>query len=193
MKNAFAFLFFIALWLVSHAQNNSETYTLQELKVRFKHENYNEKILLDFQKTMVDLRKKPELHEDIPGEIISWFTLNGKFSWHSTYILQKDNVKKVETVPKEDSFLKVLNRYVPEKSKFSYGYDLWSFAFVSEKLPDNYYLIKATVKSFNSHPEIPNDDILSYHIEYKTKDFETFQLVKLKDIHTDKWIEVNKN
>jgi hypothetical protein len=65
-------------------------------------------------------------------------------------------------------------------------------AFVKSKLEGGYYLIKATTKSFNSYPEIPNPDILSYDIEYKTKDFKQFILVRLKDIHTEKWIEVTQ-
>jgi len=192
MKNTFAFLLFITFYFVSNAQNTAETYTLQQLQEKFKHKNYTEKILLDFQKTMIHLREKPQLHEDIPGEVISWYTLNGQFSWHKTYLIQKGKIKEVETLPKDDIFLKKLNSYVPEKSKFSYGSDLWSFAFVDKKLKDNFYLIKAAAKSFNSYPEIPNDDILLYDLAYKTKDFKKFQLVRLKDIHTDKWTEVDE-
>ena len=95
-------------------------------------------------------------------------------------------------MPKDEAFLKKLNSYVPEKSRFSYTSDLWSFAFVNKKLDNGFYLIMATVKSFNSHPDIPNDDILVYHVEYKTKDFKKFKLVRLKDIHTDKWVDVGE-
>jgi hypothetical protein len=185
-----ALVLFVLSCYVSSAQKATETYSLHELQLRFKHKNYNEKVLLDFQKTMVKLRQKPELHEDIPGEVISWYTLNGQFSWHKTYLVEKETVKEVETLPKDEAFLKKLNSYVPEKSSFSYTSDLWSFAFVNKKLQNGSYLVKATVKSFNSYPEIPNDDILVYDVEYKTKDFKTFKLVRLKDIHTDKWIEV---
>ena len=192
MRNTFAFILFITFYFVSYAQKTTETYTLQQLQARFKHKNYTEKVLLDFQKTMINLRVKPQLNEDIPGEVISWYTLNGEFSWHKTYLIQKDKIKEVETLPKDDIFLKKLNSYVPEKSKFSYNSDLWSLAFVVKKLKNNFYLIKATTKSFNSYPEIPNDDILSYDLEYKTKDFKKFQLVRLKDIHTKEWLEVNE-
>ncbi len=192
MKKTFAFVLFITSCFISHAQNTTETYTLQQLQARFKHKNYTEKVLLDFQKTMMNLRKKPQLNEDIPGEVISWYTLNGQFSWHKTYLIQKDKVEEVETLPKDDIFLKKLNSYVPEKSKFSYWSDLWSFAFVEKKLNDSFYLLKSTAKSFNSHPDIPNDDILIYDLEYKTKDFKEFKLVRLKDIHTKDWIEVGE-
>jgi hypothetical protein len=69
---------------------------------------------------------------------------------------------------------------------------LWSFAFVEQKGDDKYYIIKTTVKSYNAYPEIPNDDILSYDIAYKTKDFKKFTLLRLKDIHTKDWTEVGK-
>lgn len=189
-KITFSFLLLLTFCCNLFAQQTAETYTVQQLQARFRQETYTEKVLIDFQKTIINLRKKPELHEDIPGEIISWYTLNGEFSWHKTYLIQKNGVKEIETIPKDDIFLKKLNTYVPEKSKFSYTSDLWSFAFVEKKLNNNSYLIKSTIKSFNSYPELPNDDILVYDIEYKTKDFKTFYLVRLKDIHTDKWIEV---
>ncbi|MES2865083.1 MAG: hypothetical protein V4666_13240 [Bacteroidota bacterium] len=189
-KVTFAFLFFIGLYCNSFAQQTPKTYTLKQLQARFKHANYTEKVLLDFQKTMENLREKPQLNEDIPGEVISWNTFNGQFSWHRTYLVEKDKVKEVPTIPKDEKFLKKLNSYVPEASKFSYSSDLWSFAFVEKKLEDNFYLIQATTKSFNSYPEMPNDDILIYDIEYKTKDFKEFFLVRLKDTHTEKWTEV---
>jgi hypothetical protein len=50
--------------------------------------------------------------------------------------------------------------------------------------------MRYNLNQFNSHPDIPNDDILIYDIAYKTKDFKTFQLVRLKGIQTDKWTEV---
>lgn len=192
MKNTFAFILLFSFYFVASAQNTSKNFTLQQLQARFKHKNYTEKVLLEFQNTMVNLRVKPQLNEDIPGEVISWYTLNGQFSLHKTYLIKNDKLIEIETIPKDDIFLKKLNSYVPEKSKFSYNSDLWSFAFVEKKLNDDYYLIKATIKSFNSYPEIPNDDILSYDIEYKTKDFKKFQLVRLKDIHTKEWIEVGE-
>jgi len=139
---------------------------------------------------MSTLREKPTLNEDIPGEVISWYTLNGQFSWHKTYLFQKDKIHEVQTIPSDDVFLKKLNSYVPEKSKFTYDSSLWSMAFVSKKINGNLYLITARVKSFNSYPEVPNDDILLYDIEYTTKDFKNFQLVRLKDIHNTEWTEV---
>lgn len=191
-KITFAFLFFISLYSNLLAQETPKTYTIQQLQARFKHKNYAEKVLLDFQKTMENLREKPQLNEDIPGEILSWYTLYGQYSLHKTFLIEKDKLKEIQTLPKDENFFKKLNSYVPEVSKFSYSSDLWSFAFVKEKLADNFYLIQATAKSFNSHPDIPNDDILIYDLEYKTKDFKAFFLVRLKDIHTEKWTEVKE-
>ena len=39
---------------------------------------------------------------------------------------------------------------------------------------------------------MPNDDILLFDLEYKTKDFKEFFLVRFKNIHTEKWTEVIK-
>lgn len=190
MKKILSFLVFTMLYFVSTGQNTKTPYTLQHLQSVFTHKNYTEEVLLAFQQTMLDLRERPQLNEDIPGEIVSWFTLNGEFSWHKTFLIKNNKLKEVETIPHDEIFLKKLNSYVPEKSKFTYSSDLWSFAFVDKKLSDKSYLIKASVKSFNSYPELPNDDILSYSLEYKTRDFKTFKLVRLKDIHTDNWTEV---
>lgn len=189
-KITFAFLFCISLYGNLFAQQSSKTYTIQQLQARFKHINYTEKTLLDFQKTMETLREKPQLNEDVPGEIISWYTLNGQYSLHKTFLVEKNKLKEIQTIPKDENFLKKLNSFVPEKSKISYMSDLWSFAFVKEKLADNFYLIQATAKSFNSYPEMPNDDILIYDLDYKTKDFKAFFLVRYKDSNTEKWTEV---
>lgn len=188
LKTITLFLF-ITFYGTLFAQQK-ETYSLQELQRRFKHELYTEKALLAFQNTMVQLREKPQLHEAIPGKVLTWFTLNGRYSMHKTYLVHKDSVQEVEPLPKDAIFLKKLNSYVPEKSRFTYGYDLWSFPLVTQIQDDGFYIIKATAKSFNSHPDLPNDDILLYDLEYKTKDFKSFQLVRLKDIHTEKWIDV---
>ena len=191
-KITFTFILLTTFCCTILAQQTRETYTLQQLQSIFKHKNYTENVLLDFQKTMSDLREKPQLHEDIPGEVISWATNNGRYSWHKTYLIQKDKLQEVQTLPNDDLFLKKINSYVPEKSRFAYLSDLWSFAFVKEKLKDNFYLITATAKSYNSHPEMPNDDILMYDFEYKTNDFKEFQLVRLKESNSQQWIEVKE-
>lgn len=189
-KHPFIVLFFIAFFSTLYAQKTSNPYSIEDLKHRLHQANYTEKVLLDFQKTMENLRERPQLDEEIPGEIISWSTMNGEFSIHKTYLIQKNKLKEVVALPADDSFLKKLNSYVPEQSKFTYSHDLWSFPLVSKKMDDNFYLIKVTVKSFNSYPEIPSDAILIFNLEYKTKDFKKFLLVRLKDIHTEKWTEV---
>jgi hypothetical protein len=191
-KTALTFAFIILSFCTGYSQQTTPPYSIETLKARFKHENYTDKVLLEFQNTMSRLRVKPELSEDIPGEVLSWYTLTGEFSIYKTYLISNNAITKVATVPSDEKFLKKLNSYVPEKSRFTYDSDLWSMAFVKSKLEGGYYLIKATTKSFNSYPEIPNPDILSYDIEYKTKDFKQFILVRLKDIHTEKWIEVTQ-
>ncbi len=100
-KITFLFLC-ITLFVNSYAQQAQETYTLQQLRTRFKHENNTQKVLKDFQNTMLNLREKPQLYEDIPGEVLSWYTLNGQFSWHKTYLRKNDNLTEVETIPNDD-------------------------------------------------------------------------------------------
>ena len=192
MKNTFTFILFITFYFVSYAQNTTGAYTLEQLQARFTHKNYTEKVLLDFQKTMVRLKERPQLNEDIPGEVISWTGQNGDYSWHETYLIQKDKVQRVELIPKDEIFLKKLNSYVPGQSEFSYGNDLWSFAFVEKKLKDNFYLIGVVATSFSSMPEIVTDDTLVYHLEYKTKDFKEFKLVRFKDSRTKEWKEIDQ-
>jgi len=174
MKKTLIFLLLISFCYSSKAQGTSETYTLNDLKARFKYKNYSDKVLRDFQATLINLRQKPEIMEDIPGEIISWYTLNGRFSLHKTYLIKEDKIQEVATLPKDDLFLNTINSFVPQESRFSYSSDLSSFAFAHKKLEDGFYLTQASAKSFNSQPEIPNDAILLYDFEYKTKDFKNF-------------------
>lgn len=175
----------------SHAQQNSNSISLEELKSRFKNGNYSDSVLLAFHKTISNLREQPLLNEEIPNEIISWSTMMGEYSLHRKYLIQNNSIKEIVAIPKDEAFLKKLNSFVPEKSRFSYSSDLWSFPFVIQKLPGDYYLIAVAVRSFNSHPEIPSDDILMYDLEYKTKDFKKFDLVRLKDSQSEKWTEVS--
>lgn len=188
-KNIFTLILFIILSSNLHAQQTYETYTLQELKSKFKHANYTDKVLSDFHKVIAHLSERPLLNEDITGEVISWGMIINGYGIHKTYLIKNNSITEVETMPKDDAFLKKLNSYVPKESRFSYSSELWSFPLV-KKLNENFYLIKIVAKSFNSYPEIPSDDILVYDIEYKTKDFKEFRLVRLKDIHTKKWTEV---
>lgn len=181
----------LLFYITSFAQNTNEHYTLLELKETFRHENYTNQVLISFQNSMANLQLKPQLHEHIMGDIISWYTINGRFSWQQTYRIQNNEVVEIQTIPNDTIFLNTLNSFVPQKSRFAYGNDLWSFAYVKSKLDDTYYLIKATARSFNARPDIPNDDILSYDIEYKTSDFKNFTLLRFKDIHDKEWTAVN--
>lgn len=114
-----------------------------------------------------------------------------RYSLHTKFLIQNNNITEINAIPKDEAFLKKLNSFVPEKSRFIYGSDLWSFPFVVKKLPDNNYVIAVAVRSFNSHPDIPSDDILMYDLEYKTKDFTKFELVRLKDSQAEKWTDVS--
>ncbi len=191
MKNLLTPLF-VLFYSTLFAQNTNEHYILQELKETFKHENYTNQVLISFQKSMANLRQKPELHEHIPGDIISWYTMGGRFSLQQTYRIQNNEVVEIQTIPNDSFFLNKLNAFVPEKSRFAYGHDLWSFAYVKSKLDATFYLIQATAQSFNARPDIPNDNILSYDLEYKTSDFKTFTLQRFKDIHEKEWTAVDK-
>jgi hypothetical protein len=63
--------FLLVFIIFCNTRTKAQNYTLTEQKYRFKHANYCEKVLIDFQKTMGILRKKPILNEDIVAEIKS--------------------------------------------------------------------------------------------------------------------------
>lgn len=188
MYKIFTFLFLISILTISNAQ----PYTVEELQKKFKPENYTEKVLLEFQKSIEHLEEKPDLYEYIPGEIIAWSFMDGRFLLTSMFLIENDSLKEIEALPKDDAFLTKLNSYVPEKSRFIYRRELWTLPAVKEKLADNSYLIKVNVKSYSPHPYEPSEDILTYNLEYTTKDFVNFRLVRLKDAKSEKWIKVGK-
>lgn len=172
------------------AQNTSSDYSLLDLQEKFTHKNYTEKVLLDFHKKLEPMSFKPELHEYIPGEVVAWSVIDGKFSTQQVYLIENNTLRAVNALPKEDAFLAQLNTFVPRASRFTYSSDSWSFPYIDQKLEDGAYLIKVTVTSFNSQPDFPSDDILTYDLEYITTDFVHFQLLRLKDMHSKEWIEV---
>lgn len=176
------------IWITSNAQS----YTLEELQKKFKSKNYTEKVLLEFQKSIVHLEEKPDLYEYIPGEIIAWSYMDGRFLLNSMFLIENDSLKKIEALPNDNTFLTKLNSYVPEKYRFIYRRELWTLPFVKEKLADKSYLIQVSVKSYNPRPYEPNEDILTFNLEYTTKDFLNFRLIRLKDANSKKWVEVNK-
>ena len=188
MNKLFSFLLFISFWTISNAQ----PYTVEELQKKFKPENYSEKVLLEFQKSIEHLDEKPDLYEYIPGEVIAWSRMDGRFLLNSMFLIKNDTIIEIEPLPKDDAFLKKLNSYLPEKSRFIYRPELWTLPAVKEKLADNSYLIKINIKSYNSRPYEPSPDILTYNLEYTTKDFLNFRLIRLKNVHSEEWIEVDE-
>lgn len=188
MKNIFSLLFFLSLYTISFAQ----TYTIEELQKKFKPENYNEKVIVEFQKSMEHLAEKPSLYEYIPGKIIAWSFMDGHFLLYSIFLIENDSLIKIEALPKDDAFLIKLNSYVPEKSRFIYRPELWTLPFVKEKMANKSYLIQVDVNSYNPRPYEPSSDILTYNLEYSTKDFKNFRLIRLKNSNSEKWIKVGK-
>lgn len=188
MNKIFTFLFLISILTISNAQ----PYTVEELQKKFKPENYTEKVLLEFQKSIEHLEEKPDLYEYIPGEVIAWSLMDGRFLLTNMFLIEDDTIKEIEALPKDDVFLAKLNSYIPEKSRFIYRRELWTLPAVKEKLADNSYLIKVNVKSYNPRPYEPSPDILTYNLEYTTKDFLNFRLVRLKNVNSEEWIEVGE-
>ncbi len=184
MKKIFSFLF-ISVWTICNAQ----TYSLEELQKKFKSENYKKKVLLEFQKSIEHLEEKPILYEYIPGEVIAWSLIDGQFLLNSMFLIKNDTLMEIDALPKDDAFLSKLNSYVPEKSKFIYRPELWTLPAV-KKLANKSYLIKVNVKSYNPRPYEPSPDILTYCLEYTTKDFKKFRLIRLKNAKSEKWIKV---
>lgn len=192
LKKRFSLFVLLLVCTLSQAQSSPPSYTLQELKEKFTHENYTEEVLLDFQKELEAVRIKPELHEYIPGEVIAWSFVNGSFATMQAYLIESKHLRPVDLLPKDEEFLAKLNSFVPEKSRFTYSSDLWSFPVVFEKRDNGFYVIKVTVTSYSSRPDWPSDDVLTYNVEYLTKDFKAFELLRLKDIHVQEWTVVGK-
>ncbi|MDN3724200.1 hypothetical protein QRD02_07380 [Aequorivita sp. SDUM287046] len=188
MNKIFSFLLFMFIWTFSYAQ----PYTLEELQEKFKPENYTEKVLLEFQKSIAHLEEKPDLYEYIPGEVIAWSRMDGRFLLNSMFLIKNDTLREIEALPKDNVFLAKLNSYVSEESRFIYRTELWTLPAVKEKLADGSYLIKVNVKSYNPRPYEPSPDILTYSLEYTTKDFIDFSLIRLKDVSSEEWIEVGE-
>lgn len=188
MNKLFTFLVFMSVGIISNAQ----PYTVEELQKKFKPENYSEKALLEFRKSIEHLEEKPDLYEYIPGEVIAWSLMDGRFLLKSMFLIKNDTIREIEAIPKDEVFLAKLNSYVPEKSRFIYRTELWTLPVVKEKLADHAYLIKVTVKSYNPRPYEPSPDILTYHLEYTTKDFLNFRLIRLKEAHSEAWMEVGE-
>ncbi len=188
MNKIFSFLIFISICIISNAQ----PYTVEELQSKFNPQNYSEKILLEFLKSIEHLEEKPDLYEYIPGEVIAWSRMDGRFLLDGMFLIKNDSIKEIKAIPKDDAFLTKLNSYVPEKSRFIYRRELWTLPAVKEKLPDNSYLIKVNVTSYNPRPYEPNLDILTYNLEYSTKDFLDFKLIRLKNSRAEEWIEVGE-
>src|SRR5690554_7813733 len=99
MNKLFSFLLFISFWTISNAQ----PYTVEELQKKFKPENYSEKVLLEFQKSIAHLEERPDLYEYIPGEVIAWSLMDGRFLFNSMYLIKNDSIKEVEAIPDRKS------------------------------------------------------------------------------------------
>lgn len=188
MKKIFPLFVLMSVWTISYAQ----TYTIEELQMKFRHKNYTDKVLLEFQKSIAHLEERPDLYEFIPGEIIAWSFMDGRFLLNSMFLIENDSLKLIEALPKDEVFLAKLNSYVPEKSRFIYRTGLWTLPSVKEKLADNTFLITVSVISYNPRPYEPSDDILTYNLEYTTKDFNNFRLIRLKDAKSNQWINVGE-
>lgn len=188
MNKIFLFLYFLFIGAASFAQN----ITLKELQKKFKPESYSENVILEFQKSIENLEERPDLYEYIPGEVIAWSLMDGRFLLYQLFLIKNNTIEQVEALPKDDVFFTKLNSYVPEKSRFIYRRELWTLPVVKEKLADGSYLIKISVQSYNPRPYEPNPDILKYNLEYSTKDFINFHLIRLKDTQSKEWIEVGE-
>ncbi|HLT49364.1 MAG TPA: hypothetical protein VKZ90_02855, partial [Aequorivita sp.] len=92
MNKIFTFLFLISILTISNAQ----PYTVEELQKKFKPENYTEKVLLEFQKSIEHLEEKPDLYEYIPGEVIAWSLMDGRFLLTNMFLIEDDTIKEIE-------------------------------------------------------------------------------------------------
>lgn len=188
MYKIISLLILMCFGTISYAQN----YTLGELSKKLNPEKYSDNILLEFHKSLQHLEEKPDIYEYIPGEIIAWSYMDGRFLLNSMFHIEKDSLIRIDALPNDAAFLAKLNSYVPEKSRFIYRPELWTLPSVIGKSANKSYLIQVNVKSYNPRPYEPNDDILTYNLVYTTKDFLKFRLIRLKNVKSDKWIKVGK-
>lgn len=190
MKRILSLLAGTLLCFAAYSQEQNGHYSLAEVKAKLTEGMYSDKVLKDFHHGLNQIDPFPRIHEYIPGEVIAWSWVSGRLANQQLFLVKKDSLFEVKAIPSDEAFIEELNSYVPEKSAFKYMSDLWSFPFVKEKIKRKYFLIKATVTSYNPYPDYPNDDILSYDIEYRTKDFQNFSLLRLKDTKAKEWMEV---
>lgn len=188
MKKIITSLVFVAYCSVSSAQS----YSLAEVKNQLKQNKYKEKIYTEFHQSMSHLEGTPDIYEFLPGEFIGWSYIDGRFLLYKMFVLENNQLREVQLIPNDIFFLEKLNSYVPQKSRFVYSIGSWTLPVVKEKLKDNSYVIRVNVTSYNSRPYEPSDDILTYTIEYSTKDFSSFRLLRLKDAKAKEWIEVGE-
>lgn len=187
MKKSLTLAFVLSCCL-SFAQN----ITRENLKEKLTHKMYNENALTDFHNSMSHLEGTPDIYEFLPGEFIGWSYMDGRFLLYKMFVLKNKQLTEVNLIPNDMDFLEKLNSYVPQKSRFVYSIGSWTLPAVKEKLKDNSYVIRVNVTSYNSRPYEPSDDILTYNIEYSTKDFISFRLLRVKDSQATDWIEIEE-
>lgn len=187
MKTLFTLLIF-AIFTTSHAQH----YTLEQLRQKLHRGTYPDKVLLEFQQSIERLESQPDVYEYLPGDVIAWSLMDGRFLLYNIFLIENGALTKVEVLPKDDAFFTKLNSYVPEKSRFIYRRELFTLPVVKQKLSDGSYLIKVDITSYNPRPYEPSDDILRFNLEYATKDFVNFRFLRVKDVRSVAWIEVGE-
>ena len=182
-------LFFLTIGTTFQAQH----YTLDQLRQKLNRATYPDKVLLEFKQSIDLLESQPNVYEYLPGEVIAWSLMDGRLLLYNVFLIENEALTQVNILPNDAAFLKKLNSYAPRESRFIYRRELFSLPAIRQKLPDGSYLINVDVTSYNPRPYEPSEDILTYNLEYSTKDFVNFGLLRLKNTRSDVWIEVERD
>ena len=101
------------------AQNSEAKITVNEVQKEFKYKKYSPEILKKFVSEIGEIEQKPNVSENIPGEIIGWNNDRGVYSTQETFWVKNNKLTKIETQLDEKSVEK-LNKYAP-KNKLPRG------------------------------------------------------------------------
>ncbi|WP_330746780.1 hypothetical protein [Chryseobacterium sp. CP-77] len=179
----FYFLFISNLYF----SQNYMTLTTKDIQEKFEYK-YKKDILSKFIASMKDIDHNPLVSESIPGKVIRWDSNIGQYSIIKNFLVSKNDLEEIKTNPNDKEFLTNLNNYFPKESQFTYSD--WGNGTIIKILSDGNFLIANKARSYHRQSMIPNNDIITIELEYKTKNFKEFKLVRFKKINDKIWTVV---
>ena len=179
------------------------TLKISDLKKIYKSKNYSEKSLQTIANSYNKFRKDSKLDcpsdnfdsksgsvyliEYIPGELVGWFH---ETSCHSgdtenLFLIKGSNIKVVTSEIKDKKFLEKVSEYTTPKCNLNNNISntkVYPYGEFEKKLKDGNYIFNIDMKCGMSENF---DDSKIYTIKYKTKDFQTFTPIKVKENSND--------